>query len=265
MNHFIELNRCASNGHQYLVIHTGSRNLGKQVADYYQTLAVKMLSGWDLIAEEQKRIIEQYKAEGRKTEIQEAIKELHRNYRQKNPELPKDLCYLQGQDMEDYLHDVEICREFANLNRITVRDEILMFGFPGVSVLSEFTTLHNYIGEDGIIRKGAVSAKEGEKLIIPMNMRDGSLLCTGLGNMDWNNSAPHGAGRLMSRTKAREILKLQDYQKEMEGIDTWSVSQETIDEAPQAYKPMEEILELIKPTVEVNDIIKPEYNFKASD
>ena len=262
MNHFIELDYSEKTGKYYLVIHTGSRNLGKQVADYYQTLAVKMLSGWDVIAKEQKELIERYKAEGRRTEIQEAIAELHRNFRQHNPKLPRDLCYLQGQDMEDYLHDAKICGEFANLNRLMIRDEILL-GFPDIEIGETFTTLHNYIGEDGIIRKGAVSAREGEKLIIPMNMRDGSLICVGKGNADWNYSAPHGAGRLMSRTKAREILKMEDYKEDMKGIDTWSVSEGTIDEAPQAYKPMQEIIDCIEPTAEVIDIIKPVYNFKA--
>ena len=264
MNHFIELNYSENLDKYYLVIHTGSRNLGKQVAEYYQTLAVKMLSGWDKIAEQQKELIERYKAEGRRSEIQEAIAELHRNFRQQNPKLPKELCYLQGQDMEDYLHDAMLCKEFANTNREMIRDEILL-DFPDIEITDSFCTLHNYIGEDRIMRKGAISCREGEKVIIPMNMRDGSLICIGKGNPDWNFSGPHGAGRLMSRTAAKQKLSLEEFKNSMAGIDTWSVSESTIDEAPQAYKPMEEIIEQVKDTVDIIDIIKPVYNFKASE
>jgi len=263
-NHFIELNYSEKQDAYFLVIHTGSRNLGKQVADYYQSLAAKMLSGWDKVMEEQKKLIETYKAQGRKTEIQEAISELHRNFKAQKPDLPKDLCYLEGEEMQNYLHDTKICQEFANMNREMIRDEILL-GFPKIEVLSSFCTLHNYLGDDGIMRKGAISCREGERVIIPMNMRDGSLICIGKGNSDWNFSGPHGAGRLMSRTKAKQTLTMQEFQEAMSGIDTWSLNENTLDEAPQAYKPMEEIIELIKDTVEIVDIIKPVYNFKANE
>jgi RNA-splicing ligase RtcB len=264
LNHFIELDYSEKTGKYYLVIHTGSRNLGKQVAEYYQNLAIKNNSGHS--KEELKKLSQEltkrYKEEGRQKEIKYALQKLKEQFNHDNPVLPKDLCYLDGSDMQDYLHDMRLCQEFAVLNRELISLIILdkLKQKPGET----FETVHNYINfRDGIIRKGAVSAREGEKLIIPMNMRDGSLICVGKGNADWNYSAPHGAGRLMSRTKAREILKMEDYKEDMKGIDTWSVSEGTIDEAPQAYKPMQEIIDCIEPTAEVIDIIKPVYNFKA--
>ena len=263
-NHFLEVDYSEKTGKYYLVIHTGSRNLGKQVAEYYQNLAIKNNSGHS--KEELKKLSQEltkrYKEEGRQKEIKHALQKLKEQFNNDNPVLPKDLCYLDGSDMQDYLHDMRLCQEFAVLNRELISLIILdkLKQKPGET----FETVHNYINfRDGIIRKGAVSAREGEKLIIPMNMRDGSLICVGKGNADWNYSAPHGAGRLMSRTKARETLKMEDYKEDMKGIDTWSVSEGTIDEAPQAYKPMQEIIDCIEPTAEVIDIIKPVYNFKA--
>lgn len=263
-NHFIEVDHSEKDDCYYLVIHTGSRNLGKQVAEFYQKLAIKNMAGWDKVLEEQKRIIDEYKASGRKSEIQEVIAELHRNYHAVNPRVPDELCWLEGPSRDDYLHDMRICQEWSTINRHLIRD--IIFDKMEWKIEDSFQTIHNYIDlESNIIRKGAVSAKKGEKLLIPINMRDGSLICIGKGNPDWSCSAPHGAGRLMSRKKAFDTLKLEDFQKSMEGISTWSVNENTIDEAPMVYKPMEEIIENIKDTVEIMDIIKPVYNFKAAE
>lgn len=262
-NHFIEIDE-GENGNKYLVIHTGSRNLGKQVADYYQNLAVELMQGKDELLEKQEQLIAEYKAQGRKKEIQAAIKELHRTWRPNEIDIPKDLCYLTGQYREDYLHDMRICQEFARLNRnhiaLTIADQM------GWEVLDIFETIHNYIEfETNMVRKGAISAKAGEKLLIPINMRDGCIVGVGKGNDDWNQSAPHGAGRIMSRHKAREVVSLDAFKEAMDGIFTTSVSAETIDEAPMVYKPMDEIVENIKDTVDILEIIKPVYNFKASE
>ena len=262
-NHFIEIDE-GENGNKYLVIHTGSRNLGKQVADYYQNLAVELMQGKDELLEKQEQLIAEYKAQGRKKEIQAAIKELHRTWRPNEIDIPKDLCYLTGQYREDYLHDMRICQEFARLNRnhiaLTIADQM------GWAVLDIFETIHNYIEfETNMVRKGAISAKAGEKLLIPINMRDGCIVGVGKGNDDWNQSAPHGAGRIMSRHKAREVVSLDAFKEAMDGIFTTSVSAETIDEAPMVYKPMNEIVENIKDTVDILEIIKPVYNFKASE
>lgn len=263
-NHFIEVDHSEMTNEVYLVIHTGSRNLGKQVAEFYQKLAIKNMSGWDKVIEEQNKIIAEYKAAGRKSEIQEAIAELHRNYHAVNPGIPDELCWLEGSSKEDYLHDMRICQKWSQINRRLIKS--IIFKKMGWTDTGTFETMHNYIDlESNIIRKGAVSAKEGELLIIPINMRDGALICEGKGNPDWLCSAPHGAGRLMSRKKAFDTLKLEDFQKSMEGISTWSVNENTIDEAPMVYKPMDEIIENIKDTVEIMDIIKPAYNFKAAE
>ena len=262
-NHFIEIDE-ASDGKKYLVIHSGSRNLGKQVADYYQNLAYELMQGKDELLKEQEQRIADYKAQGRKKEIQEAIKELKRNWRPNEINIPKDLCYLTGKYREDYLHDMQICQEFAQMNRNYIAFAITdaMEWAP----LSCFETIHNYIEfETNMVRKGAISAKKGEQLLIPINMRDGCIVGIGKGNDDWNQSAPHGAGRIMSRHKAREVVSMDDFRESMDGIFTTSVSAETIDEAPMVYKPMEEIVENIKDTVDILDIIKPVYNFKASE
>ena len=261
-NHFIEIDE-GSDGKKYLVIHTGSRNLGKQVADYYQNLAVELMQGKDELYSKQEQLIAEYKARGRRNEIEAAIKELHRGFKAKQLDIPKDLCYLTGKYREDYLHDMRICQDFAKINRkylgLTILDEM------GWTKISNFETIHNYIDDENMIRKGAISAKKGEKLLIPINMRDGCIVGIGKGNEDWNCSAPHGAGRIMSRSKAREVVSLDAFKEAMDGIFTTSVGKDTIDEAPMVYKPMDEIVENIKDTVDIVEIIKPVYNFKASD
>ena len=285
-NHFIEVDVDEDNN-KHLVIHTGSRNLGKQVADYYQNLAIQLCSGKEEMFKRKEEIIKTYKEQGRKTEIQKALKELEAKYKQNKPELPNELCYLTGKYREMYLHDMKICQEYASSNRIYIAGEILnnilgKCSFTLVNVkeqniekakqtnisktLGYFETIHNYISfEDNIVRKGAIRANKGERVIIPINMRDGSIIAVGKGNKDWNNSAPHGAGRLMSRKKAKEILKLEDFKETMKNIYSTSVAEETIDEAPFAYKPMQEIIDNIKDTVEIEKIIRPIYNFKAKN
>ena len=262
-NHFIEIDE-GSDGTKYLVVHSGSRNLGKQVADYYQKLAVELMEGKDELYSKQEQLIAEYKAQGRRGEIEAAIKELHRNYKSKQLDIPKDLCYLTGKYREDYLHDMAICQEFAHSNREWIAKLIL--DEMGWSYFDTFTTIHNYIElGTNMVRKGAISAKAGEKVLIPINMRDGCIIGIGKGNEDWNYSAPHGAGRIMSRNKAREVINLDEFKEAMDGIFTTSVGADTIDEAPMVYKPMDEIVENIKDTVDILEIIKPVYNFKASD
>lgn len=284
-NHFIEVDIDNENN-KYLVIHTGSRNMGKQVADYYQNLAIELCSGKEEMYKKKEEIIKTYKEQGRKTEIQQTLKEIEKDYKNNKPNLPNDLCYLQGEYREMYLHDMKICQEYASLNRRLIAKEILSKYFNSNNVmiakvkehnygqiLSDvfpkmiwFETIHNYISfEDNIVRKGAISAKKGEKVIIPINMRDGSIIAIGKGNEEWNNSAPHGAGRIMSRKKAKENFKLEEFKKSMEGVYTTSVTEETIDEAPFVYKPMQEIIDNIKDTVDIQKIIKPIYNFKAKN
>lgn len=261
-NHFIEVD-IDDEDNKYLVIHTGSRNLGKQVADYYQNLAIELCSGKEELFKKKEKIIKEYKEKGRKSEIQQALKDLEKEYKNNNPDLPKDLCYLEGKYREMYLHDMRICQEYASLNRCYIARTILLN--MGKQIYQKyFETIHNYISfEDNIVRKGAISAKEGEKVLIPINMRDGSIIAVGKGNEDWNNSAPHGAGRIMSRIKAKETFKLDDFKESMKGIYTTSVVEETIDEAPFVYKPMQEIIDNIQDTVEIQKIIRPIYNFKA--
>lgn len=262
-NHFIEIDEGHSS-RKFLVIHTGSRNLGKQVAEYYQNLAVELMQGKDELYSKQEQLIAEYKAQGRRTEIQAAIKELHRTWKPAEIDIPKELCYLTGKYREDYLHDMQICQEFAVWNRMSIANAIMAgMGWVGIDI---FETIHNYIDlSTNMVRKGAISAKLGEKLLIPINMRDGCIVGMGLGNEDWNCSAPHGAGRIMSRHKAREVLDLDTFKQAMDGIFTTSVCAETIDEAPMVYKPMVEIIENIKDTVDILEIIKPVYNFKASE
>lgn len=262
-NHFIELDT-DDDGEKYLIIHSGSRNLGVQVANLYQKLAVELMEGKGDLYEKQAKLIEEYKAAGRKSEIQAAIKELHRLFNPNPLNIPRELCYLMGEYREKYLHDMKICQEFASLNRKTIADAIL--DELGIIEQSRFETIHNYIEfGSNIVRKGAISAKSGERLLIPINMRDGCIIGEGKGNSDWNMSAPHGAGRVMSRTKAKENLSLDDFEKSMEGIYTTSVSEATIDESPMAYKPLNEILANIGDTVRVIKLIKPIYNFKAAE
>lgn len=265
-NHFIEVDQ-DEEGNCYLVIHTGSRNLGKQVAEHYQELAYDLLRGKDDILKQQEQIIKEYKATGRKKEIQSAIKALKKGFEAKEIDIPKELCYLTGEYREKYLFDMKICQEFAALNRLTIAEILLneLFG-RGLETFTHFETVHNYIDhESNIVRKGAVSAKKGEKLLIPINMRDGSLICIGKGNADWNESAPHGAGRLYSRAAAKEAFSVQEFEKEMEGIFTTSVGSSTLDECPMAYKNMDDIIKNIEPTADIIQVIKPLYNFKAGE
>lgn len=273
-NHFIELNVDDENN-KYLVIHTGSRNMGKQVAGYYQNLAIELCSGKEEMYKRKEEIIKTYKEQGRKSEIQKALKEIEKHYKDRKPNLPKELCYLEGKYRDMYLHDMKICQEYASLNRLQIAKEILMnyfqltyvpeIDYPPI-MNDKFETIHNYINfEDNIVRKGAIRANKGEKVIIPINMRDGSIIAIGKGNEDWNNSAPHGAGRIMSRMKAKKTFKFDEFKKSMEGIYTTSVVEETIDEAPFVYKPMKEIIDNIKDTAEIEKIIKPIYNFKAKN
>lgn len=267
-NHFIEID-IDDESTKYLIIHTGSRNLGKQVAEYYQNLAIDLMRGKDKLFEMQEKLIADYKAQGRKKEIQSAIKELHRKFNPNPLGIPKELCYLTGKYREDYLHDMEICQHFAAINRYEIAN-IIVGNLFGCDIaywnLPMFETIHNYI-EFGtnMVRKGAISAKKDEPLLIPINMRDGCILGKGKGNEDWNCSAPHGAGRIMSRSKAKETVSLEEFEKSMKGIFTTSVSQSTIDESPMVYKPIEEIVTNIVDTVEIVKIIKPIYNYKASE
>ena len=269
-NHFIEVDRDEARMY-YLVVHTGSRNLGKQVAQIYQKLAVKCQSGWAELMEVQERMITEYKAAGRKAELQEAIRQLHCSFKTRRPAVPQELSYLEGRYRDDYLNDMRLCQRWAEINRRTITglitDWLIEQGFADTETCTEepFESVHNYIGQDNIIRKGAIAAYEGQRCIIPMNMRDGSLICVGKGNADWNCSAPHGAGRRMSRAEAFRTVRLDDYAQSMQGIYTESVSEETKDEAPIVYKPKEEIIENIRDTVTVVNIIKPVYNFKAAE
>jgi RNA-splicing ligase RtcB len=262
-NHFIEIDK-SSDGTFYLVIHSGSRNLGKQVAEIYQKLAVDLAIGKDEMFETQEKIIAEYKAAGRRKEIQEAIKELHRKFQVRKTDTPHDLCFVYGKYLAQYLHDIEICQRFARLNRERMAEILLKK--TGMSAVESFHTIHNYIDtEEMILRKGAIAAHAGEKVLIPINMRDGSILAVGKGNADWNYSAPHGAGRIMSRGDAKEKLSMADYQESMAGIYTTSVNEMTLDESPQAYKSLEDIIDVIGETVEIIEVMKPVYNFKASD
>ena len=263
-NHFIEID-VDDEGNKYLVIHTGSRNLGKQVADYYQDLAIQLCSGKEEMFKRKEEIIRTYKEQGRKEEIQKALEELESKYKKSKPKLPNELCYLEGKYREMYLHDMKICQEYASLNRRYIAREIL--NKMNINIyIPHFETVHNYISfEDNIVRKGAISAKKGEKVLIPINMRDGSIIAIGKGNEDWNNSAPHGAGRIMSRMKAKETFNLEEFKNSMKDVYTTSVVESTIDEAPFVYKSMQEIIENTKDTIEIQKIIKPIYNFKAKE
>ena len=290
-NHFIEID-IDEDDNKYLVIHTGSRNLGKQVAEIYQEKAIKYCSYEDEMKKAKQKLIKEYKEQHREKEIQDKLIEISKKYEGKT-KLPKDLCYLEGKLREDYLHDMKICQEFAKDNRLCIAKQILCNyfqlpyyeGYKSVRLREKamstcdwytqdmierdfwyFETIHNYISfEDNIVRKGAISAKKGEMVLIPMNMRDGCIIGVGKGNDDWNQSAPHGAGRIMSRMKVKETFNLDEYKESMKDIYTTSVNENTIDEAPFVYKPMQEIIDNISDTVDIIKIIKPIYNFKASD
>lgn len=265
-NHFIEIDE-DKKGNKYLIIHSGSRNVGKQVAEIYQQMAIDDISGKSNFKEDSEKLISEYKSSGREKEINKAMKALKLSYEQNTPKIPKELSYLTGEHREMYLHDMKLCQEFAVLNRRTIQSIICYYmGWEITKETERFQTIHNYIEhETNIVRKGAISAKTGEKVLIPINMRDGCILGIGKGNEDWNYSAPHGAGRIMSRSKAKEMVSLEEYEKSMSGIFTTSVNVSTIDESPMAYKPIKGIVENIKDTVEIVDIIKPVYNFKASE
>ena len=261
-NHFIEVDQ-AQDGTKYLVIHTGSRNLGKQVAEIYQQLAVDLHRGMEDYFKQREEIIRTYKEQGRRSEIQSALKALLHQKEVKEASMPEDLCYLYDKYFEDYLADVEICQQFARRNRELIAEVIL--GRCGLTAVDAFHTIHNYIDTDEmILRKGAIAAHKGEKVLIPINMRDGSVLAVGKGNPEWNYSAPHGAGRVMSRAGARKSLSLEEYRKAMEGIYTTSVNEDTLDEAPMAYKALSDIIDVIEDSVEVIEVLKPVYNFKAN-
>lgn len=256
-NHFIEANQ-DEDGNIYIVVHSGSRHLGLEIANFYQEAAYKALTSYS--KEEIEAKVAELKAAGRQKEIQSVLKQL----KTKHSPVPKPLAYVEGELFEAYLHDMWIAQRFANLNRQAMMDTIVKD--MGFHVVEQFTTIHNYIDvENMILRKGAVSAQAGEKLLIPINMRDGSLICVGKGNGDWNYSAPHGAGRLMSRSAAKQTFTVSEFKKEMDGIYTTSVGRSTLDECPMAYKNMADIVDNIEPTVTIEAVIKPIYNFKAGD
>lgn len=255
-NHFIEADR-DDDGNIYIVVHSGSRHLGLETANYYQEQGYRELNG--SAEEDVNALIADLKAQGREREIQRSIKSLKNT---KRTAIPKALAYVSGELFEHYIHDMKIIQEYARLNRQAMIDEIIK-GMK-LHVVEQFTTIHNYIDtDDMVLRKGAVSAKAGEKLLIPINMRDGSLICVGRGNDDWNQSAPHGAGRLMSRAAAKESFTVSEFKKQMNGIYTTSVNNSTLDECPMAYKSIDDITDNIGDTVEITKIIKPIYNFKA--
>ena len=259
-NHFIEVDM-SNDGTKYLVIHSGSRNLGLQVAGYYQQLAIDLNRGKEEYFAKKEAIIAEYKAAGRRKEIQKALEELQ--WTARDATIPDDLCFVYGKYLNEYLHDVDICQKFAVRSRELMAE--IICERVGLTPVESFHTIHNYIDIDEmILRKGAIAAHAGERVLIPVNMRDGSILAVGKGNPDWNYSAPHGAGRLMSRITAKESLSMEDYKKSMEGIYTTSVNEATIDEAPMAYKSIDDIIGVISETVDIIEVLKPIYNFKAS-
>lgn len=252
-NHFIELNE-DDKGNVYIVIHSGSRNLGKQISEYYQNFAYEQCIDVTSMKDE---IIKRLTEEGRAKEIQETLRGIQK------PKIRKELAYLEGQGFKDYMNDMNIAQKYAALNRKAMIDEIVTK--MDWKVTDQFTTIHNYIDiENMILRKGAISAQKDERVIIPINMRDGSIIAFGKGNPDWNFSGPHGAGRIMSRKKAKELLSLEEFQNTMTEVWTTSVVESTIDEAPMVYKPMDEIIKNTKETIDIKHIIKPLYNFKAN-
>ena len=255
-NHFVEVDK-DTNGNLWLVIHTGSRHLGIEVCKHYQDLGYHKIKNRDIDGKI-KETVERLKSEGKYKAIENTIKIL----RMREPSIPKDLCYVEGEDFDNYMHDMKLVQEHAAINRQTIADQII--SHMNLHVDDSFQTIHNYIDiTDKILRKGSVSAQKGEMLIIPMNMRDGSLICVGKGNPDWNFSAPHGAGRILSRSEAKDIVSMDEFKESMKGIYSSSVVESTIDESPMVYKPMEEIMGNIKDTVDIIDVIKPIYNFKA--
>lgn len=265
-NHFIEIDIDIENN-LYLVIHTGSRHLGIEVCDYYQKLACKTLKAKSLggsLEQKVKEYVAEMKSSGREREISSGIEEIKKNFNSAKISIPDALAYIDAENFSNYIHDMKLAQQHAAINRQTIADTILEH--MELHEVERFDTIHNYIDTDNmILRKGSVSAQAGEKLIIPMNMRDGSLICVGKGNEDWNYSAPHGAGRVMSRSKAKESVSMEEYKESMDGIYTTCVNSSTIDESPMAYKPMQEIIDNIHETVDIVNVIKPVYNFKASE
>lgn len=263
-NHFIEVD-IANDGTKFLIIHSGSRNLGKQVAEIYQNKAIEYHTNKLFNKREEiNKVIEEYKKEGRQKEIQTRIKEIEKMEIQLD--MPKELCYLEGNLFDEYIYDMDICQKFAVANRKEIAKRILKFLGLKFSKVDYFETIHNYINmEDMILRKGAIAAYEDEMVLIPINMRDGCILAKGKSNPDYNYSAPHGAGRILSRHTAAQKIALEDYIESMKGIYTTSVNKKTIDESPFAYKPIESIIENIGDTVDIIEVIKPIYNFKASE
>ena len=260
-NHFIEIDE-AADGTKYLIIHSGSRNLGKQVAEEYQRLAIELNQGKEEYFKQRDAIIRTYKEQGRQKEIQAALKKIA--WKKRESTIPEDLCFLYGEYLADYLHDVEICQRFARRNREKMAE--ILLERTGIAGGDAFHTIHNYIDtEEMILRKGAIAAHAGEKVLIPINMRDGSVLAVGKGNAEWNYSAPHGAGRILSRRAAKEQLSLEEYRETMKGVYTTSVNESTLDEAPMAYKSLVDIIDVIRDSVDVIDVMKPVYNFKAAD
>ena len=252
-NHFIEVGRGKRSGSLFLVIHSGSRGIGNDVAKYYQKLAI---SNAKSLGKEKLALIAKLKSEGRQKDIAQELKKM------KAPHTNEALAYLEGSDFDDYMHDLRIMQEYASFNRQVIRN--ILWEKMHFAIVKSFETIHNYVDfERMILRKGAIRAERNEIVLIPINMRDGSILAEGKGNPDWNYSAPHGAGRTMSRTAARKTLELEDFSKQMKGIYSTSVCEGTLDEAPGAYKTMGEILSAIEPTATVIDIIIPIYNFKS--
>lgn len=262
-NHFIEVD-ASSDGNKYLVIHSGSRNLGKQVAEIYQETAIDQHKGINDYKKEREELINTLREKGESNKIQKALKDLKNRKELTEPDMPSDLCYLSGDSFKEYLHDVEICQRFARRNRELMTEIIL--DRTGMTGRDSFHTIHNYIDtKEMILRKGAIAAHEGEKVLIPINMRDGSILAAGKGNPEWNYSAPHGAGRVMSRTQAMKSLSMDEYRKTMEGVYTTSISEGTLDEAPMAYKSLEDIIDVVAESVDIIEVMKPIYNFKAPE
>lgn len=260
-NHFIEIEQ-STTGDYYLVIHSGSRNLGKQVAEIYQKRAIELHKGLDQYKQRRQEIIKEYKLLGKSKEIEKALKDLREA--DKSIDAPEDLCWLYGDSFDDYLHDIKICQDYAMRNRELIANMILEK--TNMKFISSFHTIHNYIDVDEmILRKGTIRALKGEMVLIPMNMRDGSIIGIGKGNQEWNYSAPHGAGRVLSRQQAKKVIDLEVYKKSMDGIYSTSITQETLDEAPQVYKPIKDILNNVKETVDVIEILRPVYNYKEHE
>lgn len=272
-NHYIEIGKINDNTYA-LSVHTGSRNLGKKVCEIFQLKAKNHMIGGKRLANAQKELIAKLKKEQREKDINKELMNLKNNFEAKIIGIPKDLEYIEDEDFEEYMKNMQKCQAMAAENRRLIALDIIDFlraSSSSLTVVECFDTIHNYIEKENIdgqayycIRKGAISAKKGEKLAIPLNMKDGVIIGIGKGNLDWNESAPHGAGRLLSRSKAKENISLEEFQESMQGINTWSVCRETLDESPQTYKPAEEIIELVKDTIEILYVVKPIYNFKAA-